>query len=96
MQREAIDETGNGNDFLYWNRSDFSKSPHIRPQAGWVISYRRGMNTTALRPPLSECSRAAYPVSAFCTVIPVGSSRRTQGLSGNRALERTTDALDGA
>jgi sulfoquinovosidase len=35
VQREAIDETGNGNDFLYWNRSGFSKSPTYST-AGWL------------------------------------------------------------
>lgn len=35
VQREAIDETGNGDDFLFWNRSGFSKSPTYST-AGWL------------------------------------------------------------
>jgi alpha-glucosidase len=35
VQREAIDETGSGDDFLFWNRSGFSKSPTYST-AGWL------------------------------------------------------------
>jgi alpha-glucosidase len=35
LQREAIDETGNGDDYLFWNRSGFSKSPTFST-AGWL------------------------------------------------------------
>ena len=35
VQREAIDETGNGDDFLFWNRSGFSRSPTYST-AGWL------------------------------------------------------------
>ena len=35
VQREAIDETGNGGDFLFWNRSGFLQSPTYST-AGWL------------------------------------------------------------
>jgi alpha-glucosidase len=35
VQREAINETGHGDDFLFWNRSGFSKSPTYST-AGWL------------------------------------------------------------
>lgn len=35
VQREAIDETGRGEDFLFWNRSGFSRSPAYST-AGWL------------------------------------------------------------
>ena len=35
VQREVIDETGNGENFLFWNRSGFSKSPGYST-AGWL------------------------------------------------------------
>jgi alpha-glucosidase len=35
VQREAIDETGKGDDFLFWNRSGFSQSPTYST-AGWL------------------------------------------------------------
>ena len=35
VQREAIDETGHGEDILFWNRSGFSSSPRYST-AGWL------------------------------------------------------------
>src|SRR5262249_16933119 len=35
IQREAIDEMGRGEDFLFWNRSGFSQSPTYST-AGWL------------------------------------------------------------
>jgi alpha-glucosidase (family GH31 glycosyl hydrolase) len=35
VQREAIDETGRGEDFMFWNRSGFSRSPTYST-AGWL------------------------------------------------------------
>ncbi len=95
VQREAIDETGHGNDFLFWNRLGFAKSPAYST-AGWLGDQLQTWDElTASRPPLSESCpadiRFQHPPQRYRWVRRC----RAQGLSGDRAFERAADALDG-